>query len=162
MIVLGLDPSPLRLGWAAINLETGLLLDSGVYDLAPTRRDNRPHEGFRFGLRYIHEAIGEPGLVGIEKPMSRRNGEAFDNGRVFALAVEHADTQWPFCEIHPWVPAAWKKTIGLPGNCGKPLVAEWAVSQLPDPGWAITQDEADALAIAHATRQLWANQKETK
>lgn len=60
--------------------------------------------------------------------------------------------------VHPWIPSAWRKQVGLPGNASKHDVILYAETALGAPlfmldgtGWP--QDAYDAFCIALATRQ---------
>jgi len=63
--------------------------------------------------------------------------------------------------VYPWIPSAWRKAVGLPGNASKDAVRAWAVKTMLfsqgktrisfDPPWP--QDALDAYCIALATEQ---------
>lgn len=58
--------------------------------------------------------------------------------------------------VQPWVPSAWRKAVGLPGNCTKERVQLHVAQQRPT-GWLHTPwpfDACDAYCIALATRSL--------
>jgi hypothetical protein len=61
--------------------------------------------------------------------------------------------------VHPLIPSQWRKTVGLPGNASKSIVAEWvnwkrflAMGDESVVDWP--QDACDAFCIALATRTL--------
>lgn len=58
--------------------------------------------------------------------------------------------------VQPWVPAAWRKAVGLPGNAPKATVADWVyLRAVASPGYTHVvgwpQDPCDAYCIALAT-----------
>jgi Holliday junction resolvasome RuvABC endonuclease subunit len=57
--------------------------------------------------------------------------------------------------VQPWIPSAWRKTVGLPGNASKGDVANfvWRTAdahEIARAAWP--QDACDAYCIALATR----------
>jgi hypothetical protein len=59
--------------------------------------------------------------------------------------------------VQPWIPSAWRKQVGLPGNAPKHTIRAWVDQhRVPPPPALIDwpQDACDAYCIALATRQL--------
>jgi Holliday junction resolvasome RuvABC endonuclease subunit len=56
--------------------------------------------------------------------------------------------------VQPWIPSAWRKTVGLPGNAPKDEIHMWVTAlwdnALDRYNWP--QDACDAYCIALATR----------
>lgn len=90
---------------------------------------------------------GDVEAVGIEDPRGINPGPIFRvQGAVLSSIPQ-------FLLVQPWVPSAWRKTVGLKGNAPKEEIAEFVRNRLgPDltAGW--TQDAFDAWCIAEATR----------
>lgn len=85
--------------------------------------------------------------VGIEEPTGRfKPGSGFRvQGAVLAMIPR--DTL-----VRPIQPSAWRRLVGLPGNCSKEAVFEWVTAELG--GRPRSQDAADAFCMALATRAL--------
>lgn len=86
--------------------------------------------------------------VGIEDPRGQNAGALYriQGGILASLS--------PNVLVQPWVPSQWRKAVGLPGNCGKDMVAFFAVNDgNPDEFRDWPQDACDAYCIALATRQ---------
>lgn len=145
-LLLGLDPSPLRLGWALATLEDGAPIACGCEPLGADPR------AIRDALRVVDvRAIqaGEVSLLYVERPWSGRSRllgirSAETSGRV----LEAAYRRWPGAPTERLEPAEWKHLAGLPGNASKAAVAAHALSL----GWRPdgSQDAADAACIALA------------
>ena len=88
--------------------------------------------------------------VGIEDPRGYGAGSLYRvQGAVLACIPQGR-------LVHPWIPSAWRKAVGLPGNASKDVVGlfvsgrrrhvdQWAVVRWP-------QDACDAYCIALAVR----------
>ena len=91
--------------------------------------------------------------VGIEDPRGFGAGSMYRvQGAI--LAQVPADKL-----VQPWIPSAWRKAVGLPGNASKDDITLHAETRLGAPmfmldgsGWP--QDAYDAYCIALATRSL--------
>jgi hypothetical protein len=123
--------------------------------------------------RYVGQAV--PGramsfwdnvlAVGIEDPRGYGSGSIYRvQGAVLACVPSGTLVQ-------PWIPSAWRKTVGLPGNASKGQIGQFVVRHklasigdgrdtshvmegaLPMPNGVIwPQDACDAYCIALATR----------
>jgi hypothetical protein len=54
--------------------------------------------------------------------------------------------------VHPWIPSAWRKAVGLPGNAPKKMVEFFVHTDPMQDRWDWPQDACDAFCIALATR----------
>lgn len=87
----------------------------------------------------------------IERPVGRvPSPEMVRAAGVIEVAILHGlDSQFPHRpSVFRLSPPEWKKAVGLVGNATKVEVAVWAADAVPTRD--LTQDEADALAIACA------------
>lgn len=93
--------------------------------------------------------------VGIEDPRGYGAGSLYRvQGAILACIAAHKLVQ-------PWIPSAWRKAVGLPGNCDKAAVTCFVGDTLGSPAPGLIADEAfywpqdacDAYCIALATRQ---------
>ena len=89
--------------------------------------------------------------VGIEEPCGHGAGRLMRvQGAILACVPAHK-------LVHPLMPSAWRKAVGLPGNASKEVVSEWAGPKLRPtvgPLLGIPFDATDAYCIALATRSL--------
>jgi hypothetical protein len=92
--------------------------------------------------------------IGIEEPRGYNSGALYRvQGAILACVAAHKLVQ-------PWIPSAWRKTVGLPGNASKLNVAEYvsvarwgqATAWGADSDIVWPQDACDAYCIALATR----------
>ena len=147
MTTLGLDVSPLRIGWAIVTDDT--CEDNGVITfpndewITPGMRAEaiedklENHKVDRIGL----EAV----FVGPNKLGSIRAAMAL--GQVESIC----DYLWPDASQRVLTAAQWRRLAGVPSG-GKASVMEWAQARCrkhkaPQP---VNQDAADAIAIAYA------------
>ncbi len=152
LLVVGLDPSPKRLGYAVARVsERGFRpLKCGTMHMEPG-----PHAvvGAMKSVRRRIDALGgvvtligiEKGFVGVNQAVAGQIMETM--GGVAALCA----VAWPHPEIKRVTPSGWRKLSGLSGRASKAEVFERAL-QL---GWEIRdgdQDAADAALIAWAAR----------
>lgn len=132
------------------------LVGNDAFDRARTIRGNVP--GPWSG--YWDDVLA----VGIEQPQMRGSGMAT------AYGLYRIQGAILFCIpqttlVQPWLPASWRKTVGIPGNAKKDVVAHWAESNGATPlgHWddiapgqqefrMPPQDACDAYCIAVATR----------
>lgn len=83
--------------------------------------------------------------VGIEDPRGYNAGALYRvQGAILACIPRDKLVQ-------PWIPSAWRKAVGLPGNASKEHVRQYLVGD-KRPDWP--QDACDAYGIALATRTL--------
>jgi hypothetical protein len=97
--------------------------------------------------------------VGIEDPRGYGAGSLYRvQGAILSRIPEGRLVQ-------PWIPSAWRKTVGLPGNCPKPVIRSYVArtiavghddlpNNMPILNGEWTQDACDAYCIALATRTL--------
>jgi len=156
-VVLGIDCSPLRLGWGLVCLETGEAIACGM------ERIDLPHKGWSHqqvaralreveffapgGTNVAFIAVEEPGLPPVSGTKS-----AYNAGRAVQEAVNACQRRWPHAPIVELKPSEWKSLAGLPGNAKKAALREAAFTFASDCGatWTESQDAADALLIALA------------
>jgi Holliday junction resolvasome RuvABC endonuclease subunit len=171
-IALGIDVSPKRMGWAAVDWDTQEPLALGVEDLQQKDDGWLENQVFR-AMREVNKRIppGEVYVVGIEDgymgPNANTNREQM---RVIgctqmAVRVVIGDvTIWP-------IPAGtWRKAIGLKPVSRKradvkAATMEWAKPVLVNCGMYSEQrdpaeDAADALGIATACARLTVRNEE--
>ena len=164
-ILLGLDPSPLRIGWAYVDLETGAPARCGTQMFAKTDDGLLCPRSVRDALRaidlYTLDDIAvvyvETGFIGPNRRGSAHHMEALGQ------CVQAASRRWTRAVIQRIAPAEWRKACGLKGNTPKTDVMEAAraraleesptgyiaaqlIAELQEHG----QDAADALMIATA------------
>jgi Holliday junction resolvasome RuvABC endonuclease subunit len=162
-VVLGIDCSPLRLGWGIVDLEDGAAIACGM------ERIDLPHKGWSHqqvaaALRAIDTvhtpgvcevafiAVEEPGLPPVSGTKS-----AYNAGRAVQEAVNACQRRWPHAPICELKPSQWRKLVGLPGNASKADVQMKAGLLLLDVGQdegCPAQDAADALCVALAGQRF--------
>lgn len=145
-MIAGIDLSSKAIDCALIDEDTGqlealyrwaLTATGDAFDRTRWVRDSMPSRGWWTDQGVI--------AIGIEDPAGNHGVRAIarvQGGILQCLPLTVV--------VHPLPPSRWRKLIGLPGNASKDDVFEWANDQHPVP----TQDAADALGIAHATREL--------
>lgn len=144
-LILGLDVSPKRIGWALVNYETGYHVAHGVEHVAGDD-DLRARRLAFSEIARDADARGDVCAVILEDAyvgVSRRGTitHAVSVGNVEAWAA----TRWPDQLVVRLAPASWRKAVGLPTR-GKEPVLEWA-ERVCGP---VSQDEADAIGVAAA------------
>jgi hypothetical protein len=102
--------------------------------------------------RYGHCRLWDDVLaVGIEEPRGYGAGHLY---RIQGAILQCIPRD---LLVQPWIPAEWRKAVGLKGNATKHDVNEWAFVQTshewyePTASWP--QDACDAYCIARATLQ---------
>lgn len=150
---LGLDVSPLRIGWAVVSVEDDdqYLVDHGViifdkdeWVTAGSRADQIEK------IADLYESIDNIGIeavfVGPNKLGSIR--AAYAVGQVEAIC----EAAWPDADQRILTATQWRSACGIKQG-GKEPVMEWAVSCCHDNDVhpPSNQDAADAIAIAWAT-----------
>lgn len=148
---LGLDVSPLRIGWAVYDTDT--LQGHGTITFKP---DDWVTPGMRADALEdtldgytINQVAAEAVFVGVNKLGSIRAAMAL--GQVESIC----DYLWPDAPQKILTATQWRKLCDI-SQGGKQPVMEWASAKCdehkqPAPG---TQDAADAIAIAYAA-YLW-------
>lgn len=88
--------------------------------------------------------------IGIEDP------RGYGAGSLYRIQGAVLSRLPPLVLVQPWIPSAWRKAVGLPGNAPKHVVHDYARNRMYNVDrveriWK--QDAMDAYAIALATRQ---------
>lgn len=150
VLILGLDVSPLRIGYALIKQDESLVRSGTLHvprgDDLRFRRAAwqklteivRQNTGYSAELMLV--AI-EDAHVGINKSYAVKAAVAI--GHIEAFAIK----SYPWVMVHRFQPAEWRKIAAIETR-SKEVVMEWARDKYnPD---LDDQDEADALGIALA------------
>lgn len=151
-VILGLDPSLLRVGWAAVDIDTHQPVAWGVCN-TDTPDGGWRHQQFRDQLRHVVGGLGTDVHVVFtvrEEPISRFPRAAKQHGQAIGYLEAALATVLPHVAPPvPLEPAAWKKDTVGHGNATKTEVMAWAQGFVR--GARVGgQDAADALAIAVA------------
>ena len=156
MNALGLDVSPLRIGWAVIG-ENCLLEDHGTITFPPK-------EWVTPGMRAaaIEDALDERLIdrVGMEAVFVGPNKLGSIRAAMALGQVESiCDYLWPDADQKILTAAQWRSHCGIEQG-GKEPVMRWAsdLCNDSDVGLPETQDAADAIAIAFATMRWFAGE----
>lgn len=151
-VILGLDASARRIGWAVIDYDSARAISTGC---AATAADDDLRQRRQAVKEIAHTAMGRGDVCAVfiedvwAGPSMRGNLQhASAVGNVEAFALE----RWPDQLVARVAPSTWRKLNGIPAR-GKPPVAEWASAREPAREFH-TQDEVDALAIATAGHYL--------
>lgn len=150
ILILGLDVSPLRIGYALITQDETVLASGTMH--VPRGDDLRFR---RAAWQKIVEVVKresngraelmlvavEDAHVGINKSYAVKAAVAI--GHVEAFAIK----SYPWIMVHRFQPAEWRKIAGI-STRSKEVVMEWARDKY-DPRLD-DQDEADAMGIAVA------------
>lgn len=155
-LVLGLDVSPLRLGWGLVLLDDGSYHASGHSDINLSHHEWHPERVADAVDAIVHATRGgQVSVVGVELPWIRFPKNAFMAGRAVQAAVGAARRRFREAAVYELQPGEWRKLAGLP-NTGKEPVALAAAALRPGalyPG-DMSQDEADGVMIAVAAQRL--------
>jgi len=148
-IILGLDVSPKRIGWALIDYDNGHHLAHGVEHVNGDDDLRARRIAFR-DVTHTADARGDVCAVFVEDAYvgaSRRGTiiHAMSIGNVEAWAAN----RWPDQLVARIAPATWRSTLGLPTRGKEPVMA-WASERVG----VVSQDEADALGVACAGHAL--------
>lgn len=158
MIILGIDPGSLRMGYGVVRVEgrTCSAVDYGVWNLA-----SKPDHADR--LKAIYENVAaliderSPQVCAVEMPVYGKNPQSMLKlGRAQAaamLAALHADIP-----VAQYTPKTVKQSVTGNGNAAKEQV-RYMVERLlvfSAPAKALRHDASDALAIAlcHSHRSV--------
>lgn len=169
-LLLGLDVSKLRLGWAVIHLDTGAPVAAGCEQL-DVKGGGWLHEQTSQAVRDLGvKILNIPGHVCSEvevacreEPITRFPKVAKEHGAVCALVDAEVRRRWPHAPYWTLMPSEWRRRAGLPGNATKDRVvrtAHWLALQA-DWGEAAcdqlsaSQDACDALLVARAAWDQW-------
>ena len=151
MNTLGLDVSPLRIGWAVYDNDA--LTDHGTITfntndwVTPGMRSDAIED--TLDKYTIDQVAAEAVFVGINKLGSIRAAMAL--GQVESIC----DYLWPEAPQKILTATQWRKLCDI-SQGGKKPVMDWALAKCDEHGLAKpdTQDAADAIAIAYAG-YLW-------
>ena len=148
MLVLGIDPGTITLGYGIVSGETGKLTSIGYGSLtfpATIPIEERLHRLYQ-GLVEILNRY-PPDEVAIEEPFLARNVRtALAMGRAQAVAILVAANQG--LPIYRYTPAQVKQQVAGYGRSDKRQVQDMVRIQLGLPQNPQPNDAADALAIA--------------
>jgi hypothetical protein len=116
-------------------------------------RTRSVREAMRRQHQYLASVWDDVLAVGIEDPRGYNAGALYRIQGAILATIPQATL------VHPLIPSQWRKTVGLPGNASKTIVAEWANCQrfLATGNEFVVdwpQDACDAYCIALATRTL--------
>lgn len=162
-VLVGLDPSPLRLGWAAVNIDTGNPAAHGCESIAV------PSAGWAdtqitHAARRIWRTLDNHGCHVTawcrEEPMTKFARVAKAHGYTCGLVDAMVRRQWPWAIVIGSIgPTEWRRLCGLPGNAPKGVVLEEARTLIGDE-LLEDQDAADALLVARAAWSQWVERDE--
>lgn len=162
-LILGIDASALRLGWAVSRTETGHLLACGCERIRSGGISRGlVHVGKPETIRRALDAVAiAPGddvsVVAFEWAFTRPGGfTGIIAGMAVGQVVQAASRRWPDAELWALRPTEWRKEAGLPYRAPKEEVTRFALEELgaapivehPD----LVEDACDAAVI---TRAVW-------
>ena len=148
-VILGLDASPKRIGWAVVDYDAGTWIAHGVSTVSGDDDLRARRETFasiaqradRFGD--VCAIIIEDAYVGVNRRGTITHAVSVGNVEAWA------STRWPDQLVVRLAPTTWRKAIGV-ATVGKAAVMDWAVPQIG----RVSQDEADAFGVAVAGHRL--------
>lgn len=160
-LVLGIDVSPLRLGFGLVTLDDGAYVASGHADINLSHHEWRPQRIADAFDAIVHATRGaQVSVVCVELPWIRFPKNAFMAGRAVQAAVGAARRKFREAAVHELQPKEWRKLAGLPGGATKHevmdavLALRGRVRSRRIPADAPSQDEANGLMIAVAAQRL--------
>lgn len=135
IVTVPLDEGEGQVEWHCFKLGPG----ADAFDRTRSVPDSMPGRHSRFWEDIL--------AIGIEEPTGRfKPGSGFRvQGAVLAMIPRET-------LVRPIQPSAWRRLVGLPGNCSKETVFAWVTEELC--GRPRSQDAADAYCMALATRAL--------
>jgi hypothetical protein len=152
-VVIGLDASPLRIGYAIMVLQTGELLKSGTMHVSNTGDDLRNRQAAWRHIMAEANRVTDSSLivcVGLEEAYVRFKRQAILSALTIGNLEAFALRSYPWILVHRLQPTEWRKLIGIKqGGKEAPL----AYAQTVKPG-LLDQDEADAICITRALCQV--------
>jgi hypothetical protein len=154
IIRVGLDASPLRIGWA---ISVGGTIDcAGTFHVsrdAPLAARRGFYRMIRDDVRQLEERHGSDlRTIGIEAPYVGPNRQgSLRHARNIGQAEAWMFSSFPYAEQLIVQPAAWRRAIGLPTR-GKD--APFAYAMTAWDGVIDEQDTADAICIVDALPHL--------
>ena len=161
-IVVGVDASPLRVGWAI--MLGPRLLDCGTWFVKqdePIASRKQLWKDLRDNLRGLERASRQDvRIIGIEAPYVGPNRQGtLNHARNIGQQEAFAQSSFPYAEQRLIQPSEWRRALGLPPR-GKVAPMDYALRLMKtnhiideDTSW-IDQDTADAICIADATRLI--------
>lgn len=162
-LALGIDVSPLRLGWGLVTLDDSAYVASGKADIHLPHHGWKPENVWDEFDTIRSQASGrraDIAVAAIELPWIRFPKNAFTAGRAVQAVVSTIAGRFPEAAVHELQPKEWRALAGLPGNATKDEVMAAAISlrggvrSRREPQREFTQDEADGLMIAVAAQRL--------
>lgn len=144
-LILGLDVSPKRIGWAIVNYDNGYHVAHGVQhvvgddDLRARRLAFAEIARGADARGDVCAVILEDAYVGVSRRGTITHAVSVGNVEAWAAA------RWPDQLVVRLAPASWRAAVGLPVR-GKGGVLEWAERVCG----VVSQDEADAMGVAAA------------
>jgi Holliday junction resolvasome RuvABC endonuclease subunit len=148
-IVIGLDASPLRVGYAIMIVQTGRLLASGTMHVESGGDDLRNRQAaWRHIISELNRVTDSSRVVcvGLEEAYVRFRRQAILGALTIGNLEAFALRSYPWILVHRLLPTEWRRICGIQqGGKAAPL----AYAQMVVPGLT-DQDEADAICIARA------------
>lgn len=152
-LILGLDVSERRIGYALVDYDSGEPVETGTIHTPPGEDLHARVDAWR-RISIAANQTGDIQLVAIEAPWMGPNRQgsmrhAMAIGNLAGIAAARLGETILIDTIQP---ADWRRACGLPTR-GKQPIHSWACARL---GVDIDQDQADALGIATAAhRKAW-------
>jgi hypothetical protein len=150
IIRVGLDASPLRIGYA---ISVGrVIVSAGTFHVgrdAPLKHRRFVYRRIRDELRIFEEQHrSDVRTIGIEAPYVGPNRQgSLNHARNIGQAEAWMFSSFPYAEQIIVHPSTWRRALGLPGK-GKD--APFAYAETAWDGWIGEQDTADAICIVDA------------
>lgn len=150
-LILGIDASPKRIGWAAVDYDTAEHITSGVHTI--TEPDDLKHRrSIVKDIAHAATARGDVCAAFVEDAYAGPNHHitllhAMSVGNVEAFLLE----RWPLILVDRIQASTWRMVLGLP-RTGKQAPLEYAQTRTTKQ--LNSQDEADAICIATAANHL--------
>lgn len=162
-VILGLDPSPHRIGWGVVTLEDGAPVACGVVPFAHINPDDWRvwfDRSVRNTLRTVvlnaRIVDADVSAVYVEKPGGGRSVQGtLDVAWVAGQIAQAAGRRWNV-DVWSFRPQEWKKAVGLKGNAMKDECIAFArefgfdVPVIGKTTQHYSDDAADAGLIARA------------
>ena len=152
-IVIGLDASPLRIGYAIMIVETGELLASGTMHVESGGDDLRNRQAaWRHIMSESNRVCDSSQIVcvGLEEAYVRFRRQAILGALTIGNLEAFALRSYPWILVHRLLPTEWRRLCGIPQG-GKAAPLAYAQTILPG---LDDQDEADAICLARALTTL--------
>ena len=166
-LLVGLDVSPLRMGFGVVDLLTGEPITCGMVPIELPKNDwsYLPVARALDDLYVSNHKHGEVQAAYMEQPaFPRQSGprSAFFAGMAVGIARTEVKRRWPHAPVEMLAPSEWRLLAGLKGNASKDDVTLRAIdlgfgdevmeSQSRSLSWVVPggQDAADAACIAVA------------